>query len=181
VSGAGKNRKTAIAVTFCGLMTALGVVFMLVGAALAVAAYAAPMLASVCLIPVMIEFGKSRAWLCYIASAVLVALLSPDKELAFFYVAMGYYPIIRSLFSRISPAFLRVVVKVLYFAALIAVLYLFLCFVLKLDAVIAELQKSGPMLNILFFVLLTAAMLLYDLAVASAERIYLNKLRPKLH
>lgn len=180
MNGNGAKRKTALAVTFCGLMAALGVGLMLLGAALAVAAYAAPMLASVCLIPVIYEFGRPRAWLCFIASAVLVILLSPDKELAFFYAAMGYYPMIRETFGRIRLKPLRVIVKLAFFAAVIALLYLFLCFILKLDAVLAELQKSGAWLNALFFILLTLAMLLYDRAVSFAERVYIEKLRPKL-
>ena len=180
MNGNGAKRKTALAVTFCGLMAALGVGLMLIGAALAVAAYAAPMFASMCLIPVIAEFGKPRAWLCYTASAVLIALLSPDKELAFFYVAMGYYPIVRSAFEAIRPKWLRVPVKLAYFAAVIALLYLFLCFVLRLDAVLSELKKSGPWLNAVFFVLLTAVMLLYDLAVSVAERVYIQRIRPKL-
>ncbi|MBQ4341198.1 MAG: hypothetical protein II756_01695, partial [Clostridia bacterium] len=71
----------ALSVTFCGMMAALGAALMLLGGVLAVFTYAAPLLASVCLIPVLREFGKKSAWLCWLATAVICVLLCPDKEL----------------------------------------------------------------------------------------------------
>lgn len=174
------KRKTALAVTFCGMMAALGVALMLVGGVLAVFTYAAPMLASVCLIPVMIEFGRGRAWLCYIASAVLCALLCPDKELAFFYVAFGYYPIIRGYFQKLRPALLRFVLKLVYFLAVSAALYAFLILVLRLEALLNELSASAAWVNALLFFGLVFALMVYDAAVGFAEKLYIRRIRPKL-
>ena len=161
-------------------MAALGAVIMLVGGVLALLTYASPLFASACLIPVLMEFGASRAWLCYIASAVLICLLSPDKELAFFYVFLGYYPIIRPCFLRIPGRVLRAAVKLAYFAAVTALLYVFLYYVLKLEAVTQELGSAGVWMNVLFFAGMTFCLLIYDLVVGYAERFYTLKLRPKL-
>ena len=161
-------------------MAALGVVLMLFGAVLAVLTYAAPLLASVCLIPVLIEFGKTRAWLCYIASAVLCVLLCPDKELAFFYVFMGFYPIIRPYFMRITAKPARILLKLLFFIAMTGLLYLFLCFVLRLDAVMDELGEMGALMNAVFFAAMIACLLIYDIALSSAQTIYIRRIRPKL-
>lgn len=174
----GKNR--AFAVTFCGMMAALGVVLMLAGSVLAVLTYAAPLLASICLIPVLAEFGSGRAWLCYIVSAVLCVLLCPDKELAFFYVFLGYYPIVRPYFMRISSRLARVPAKLVFFAVIVGLLYLFLCFVLRLDAVLKEMGEAGALMNALFFIGLTACLMIYDVALGTAEQFYMKRIRPKL-
>lgn len=174
------SRNTVLAITFCGMMAALGAVLMLFGSVLAVLTYAAPLLASVCLIPVLREFGSVKALLCYAVSAVLAALLAPDKELAFFYVALGYYPIIRRLFLRIRLFPVRLLVKAVFFALIIGVLYLFLYFVLKLDAVVKDLGKNGALLNVLFFAGMTVCLLVYDAALSVCEAFYEKRLRPKL-
>ena len=162
------------------MMAALGVVLMLLGGVLAVLTYAAPLIASICLIPVLTEFGSVRAWLCYVASAVLCVLLCPDKELAFFYVFLGYYPIIRPLFERIGSKPLRFAAKLLYFAAVVGLLYLFLCFVLRLDAVIKEMGEAGAVMNVLFFVGITLCLLIYDFALGTVRLLYERRIRPKL-
>ena len=174
------NRNTVLAVTFCGMMAALGVVLMLFGSVLAVLTYAAPLLASICLLPVIREFGSGRAWLCYIASAILSALLCPDKELAFFYVFLGYYPIIRPLFSRITSKALRVIVKLVFFGLVIGVLYAFLYFVMRLDAVMKDIGEAGLLMNAAFFGGLTVCMLVYDAGVAVCGLLYERRIRPKL-
>lgn len=174
------KRNTALTVTFCGMMAALGVVLMLFGSVLAVLTYAAPLLASLCLIPVLHEFGKGRAALCYIASAVLSALLCPDKELAFFYVALGYYPIIRPLFLRIPSKALRFLAKLAFFAVVTGALYAFLYFVLRLDAVMKDLGEAGTVMNVVFFAGLTLCLLIYDMGLAVIDLLYIRRIRPKL-
>lgn len=66
-----QSRKTA----FCGVLAALSVVLMLLGSALQVGTYAAPMLAAFLQIPVLEEYGPRSALLLYTASAVLALLL----------------------------------------------------------------------------------------------------------
>lgn len=153
---------------------------MIAGGFLAVAQYSAPMLASVCLIPMMIEFGRGRAWIGYAATALITVILCPDKELAFFYVFIGYYPMLREDMNRLRPAALRWAAKLLFFAAATLALYLFLCFVLKLDAVLSELEGYGKGIKALLFFGLVAVLMLYDIALGTAKRIYITKLRPKL-
>ena len=96
-----QSRKTA----FCGVLAALSVVLMLLGSALQVGTYAAPMLAAFLQIPVLEEYGSRSALLLYTASAVLALLLVPETELALFYLlAVGYYPSLRVALRRVRPA-----------------------------------------------------------------------------
>lgn len=170
----------ALKITFCGIMAALGVVIMLVGGLLGVATYCAPLLAAMCLIPVLIEFGQGFAWLTWFVTAALSALLSADKEGAFFYVFLGYYPIIRLLFSRIANRPLRFAAKLLFFIAAVAVMYLFLLFVLRLDAVTEELGSVSALVNALYFAALIAILAAYDAVLGVVENLYMRRIRPKL-
>lgn len=176
----GGKRNTALALTFCGVLAALGAAIMIGGGMLAVATYCAPLMASLCIIPMLTEFGRGRALMGYAVTAVLAILLSPDKESAFFYLFLGWYPIVRALFFRIEARTIRVTAKLLCFAAMTAALYLFLCFVLRLDAVTEELSSAGALMNAAFFAALVISMLVFDVVLDRAERIYILRLRPKL-
>lgn len=174
------RRNTALSVTFCGLMAALGAGIMIAGGFLGVLTYAAPLIASACLIPVMHEFGKSRAWLAYIATAILSALISADKEEAFFYIFVGFYPIIRSFIQRIRPKLPRLLVKLGFFSVAVGAMYSLLCFVFRSEQVLSDLSELGALLTALFFAGLIAVLLVFDLLLKFAEAIYVKRLRPKL-
>ena len=51
-------------IALCGVLSALSVVVLLVGNVLQIGTYAAPMLASFLLIPVLEDYGKKYALLC---------------------------------------------------------------------------------------------------------------------
>ena len=105
-----KNESQKIAL--CGVLGALSVVCLLAGAALQIGTYAAPMLASFLLIPVLEEYGARYALLLYATTAVLGLLLVPETELALFYaLVVGYYPVLRHALRRVKPAVLRWAVK----------------------------------------------------------------------
>ena len=90
-------------IALCGVLGALSVVLLLVGAALQIGTYAAPMLAAFLLIPVLDEYGPKYALLLYATVSVLSVLLVPELELAFFYVfVIGYYPVLRQQLARIK-------------------------------------------------------------------------------
>lgn len=174
-------RSKALTVTFCGVMVALGAAIMLLGGLFGVLTYAAPLVASICLIPVISEFGSGRAWLAYLATAILSALVSADKEEAFFYVFIGFYPMIRPFIMRLKPRILRAALKLIVFSAAVAGTYAVLCFVFRLMS-FEELVSSdlGTGLAAAFFAALIAVLFIFDLVLGLSERIYLQKLRPKL-
>ena len=162
------------------MMAALGVVFMFAGGFFGVMTYASPLLAAVCLIPVMREFGKGWAWLCWFATAVLSALLTADKEAAFFYIFVGYYPMIRPFFNRIGPKIPRVLVKLAFFTASVAVMYLLLLFVLRLDQVVSDFGNTGRTAWLALNGVLVLILLLYDAGLKVCGAFYEKKLRPRL-
>ena len=89
-------------IALCGMLGALSVVLLLIGSALQIGTYAAPMLAAFLIIPVLEEYGPRYAFSLYATVSILAVLFVPETELAFFYVlVMGYYPCL--LYTSPSP------------------------------------------------------------------------------
>lgn len=173
------TRKATARVAFCGLITALGAALMLLGGVMVIATYAAPLVASALLLPVLIEYRSGPAWLVWLATALLSLILGADKEAAFFYLFIGYYPILKPALEK-RPKPVRTALKGALFAASIAALYTFLCLVLHLDAVTAELSELGTAMEIGFFALLLLCLFLYDRLLNALCVLYVRRLRPHL-
>ena len=131
-------------IALCGVLGALSVVLLLVGAALQIGTYAAPMLAAFLLIPVLDEYGPKYALLLYATVSVLSVLLVPELELAFFYVfVIGYYPVLRQQLARIKSTLLRWVIKFAVFNGATVLVYLLL-FALLGPAILDEVLACWP-------------------------------------
>ena len=174
------SRKQSSKVAFCGMMVALSVALMLTGGLVPIATYCAPMLGGILLLPIMLEYGRKTAWTAYIATSLIVLTLGVDKEAAFFYLFLGYYPIIKWNIEKIGRKPLRLALKLVVFNAAIFLMYAILGFVLHMDAVVAEFTEMGAWLLFLFTVLMNFSLLLYDRLLVPLTAIYINKLRPRL-
>ena len=174
------NKGRAYTVAFCSLMAALGAVLMLTGGLFPVMTYCSPLLAGVLLIPVMREHGNKWAWLVWIVTAALSMVLSADKEAAFFYLFLGYYPILKRAFDRVGPNALALLLKLVYFALAVAAMYGLISFVFRLDIGLEELEELGRFAGILFYAMLVVCMLVYDYALRNLAILYEYRLRPKL-
>ena len=173
-------RETSARTAFCSILTALGVCLMLTGGLIPIFTYCSPLAAGALLIPVLAEYGKSSAWRVYTATALISLLLGADKEAAFFYLFLGYYPVVKALFDRISSKPARLLAKLGFFAASVAVMYVFLYFLLRLDTLREELASSEALVNAAFFVLLAVTMMVYDTLLARLSVLYVRRLRPRL-
>ena len=173
-------RRRSYALAFCSLMAALGAALMMSGGLVPIMTYCSPLIAGVLLIPVLREYGAGRAWMVWAVTAALSLMLSADKEAAFFYLFLGYYPILKPLFDRIRPRAAAVLAKLLFFAAALAAMYALVCLVLRIDVGTEELMVWGEIALILFFVMLTAVMLIYDYALRNLTLLYEYRLRAKL-
>ena len=114
-------------IALCGVLGALSVVLLLLGSALQIGTYAAPMLVSFLQIPVLEEYGGKYALLLYITVSILAVLLVPETELALFYaLVMGYYPVLRKAMQRVKSTLLRWITKFAVFNAGTVLMYLVL-------------------------------------------------------
>ena len=167
---------TAKELALGGMFTALGVVLLCLGGVVPLALYACPILASAVLLPVRERCRKQVAWSCYAAIALLGTLLGPDKEASMLFVFLGYYPLDLKLDAVHSRA-LRLSIKLLLAVFAVGADYLFLLFVLRLDAVTQELAGTAPALLWATCALGLALFFLYDLTLSRLTVLYRRRRR----
>ena len=116
MSNHSKARKQSMTTAFCGMAAGLSMVILLLGGVIPVATYAVPMLCGLLLLPILLEFGEKAAWATFFAVAALALMLDFDKEAAFFYLFIGYYPIVKWRLDKIRPKWKAIAVKIALFA-----------------------------------------------------------------
>lgn len=174
------SRNASMKMAFCGLVTALSVTLMLSGGLIPVATYCIPMAVSLLLLPVIIEFGKRTAWITFASTALIAILLGIDKEASFFYLFIGYYPIIKWELDRIRNKPLRIFIKLTLFSLSVVTLYLVLGFVMNMHAIIAEFTDMGVIFTILLLILYNVCMMLYDRLLVPMIFLYAQRIKPKM-
>lgn len=174
------SRETSSRMAFCGLTTALSVTIMLAGGLIPIATYCVPMISSVLLLAVLAEFGKRAAWTTYLSTSIISILLAPDKEAAFFYVFMGFYPILKWQFDRIQPKWLRILSKFMFFSLSIILMYIVLGFILNMHAIVAEFSEMGVYFTFILLLLFDLCMFLYDRLLFPLIFLYGQRIQPRL-
>ena len=174
------SRRQSIRVAYCGMATGLSAALMLLGGVIPAATYAVPMLTGVLLLPVLLEFDAKAAWTTYAATALLVLILNFDKEAAFFYIFLGYYPIVKWRIDRNPSRARRLLIKTLLFAAALVLMYALLALIFPMAAFLQEFGEMGVALTVAFAALYVITMLIYDRLLLPLAMIYMNRVRPKL-
>ena len=149
-----ETRKIALG----GMLAAVAVVIMCLGGFIPVATYICPMLCCMTQFIVLCFCGKRIAWTWYVAVSLMVLFLCPDKEVSLVFLAIGYYPLIKSFLERSK---LRFVLKLLFFNSSILIAYGVLIYLLGMENVAAENMEFGMiglviillMGNVTFFLL----------------------------
>ena len=173
-------RQQAMTVAFCGMAAALSVVIMMTGGVIPIATYAVPMLCGTLLLPILIEFGKSAAWATFFSVALLSLILGFDKEAAFFYLFIGYYPIVKWPLDRVKPKGKRILCKALLFTCAIGVMYALMYLLFPMEAMTQEFKEMGIALTVGFVIVYAGCMFLYDFLLVQLLPVYANRIRPKL-
>lgn len=165
---------------FCGVLTALMLVIMLLGTLIPASSYTCPGLAGILLIPVLWEFGTKPGCLVYLAVSLLSLFLCPDKEAAVFFVfLLGWYPLLRPRLQHLKRKPLRVLVRLVLFNLSTVLSYVLLLFVLMPEAQ-EEFFRDGWPLLAATLLLGNVTFLLYDYALARVTDFYVYRMRPKL-
>ncbi len=157
-----------------GILAALAVVILTLGGVIPVGTYVAPMLASLPLIVLLAELpgGQCVGW--YAVVAVLGATLCPDKETAFVFVFLGWYPVVRPALDRL-PRLPRILCKLLIFNLAVAALYALLILVFRLEALVNEAKETGLTLLIVLLALGNLTFFLYDVLLKRLTILYQKK------
>ena len=152
-----QSRKAAL----CGMMAALSVVILCLGGMIPLATFACPMLAMLCLIPVVCEYGAGTAMLLYSAASILALLLGPDKEIALLYVFLGWYPGVRPRLG-IIPRSVRWAVKSALFTLAVVAMYALVLHLFRLEAVVEEFAEYSTVMVFALIVLGNITFLVFD-------------------
>ena len=173
-------RRRSYRIAFCALMAALGTALMSLGGLIPIATYCSPMLTGILLIPVLYEMGRKEAWMVWLVTSVLALLLCPDKESAFLYLFLGFYPILKPSFDAIRPRALSFLIKILFFSLMLGMMYALLIWLLQLEALLEDLHTVSLLMNLLFFIVLVIVMMIYDRAFGRLCLVYQYRIRPRL-
>lgn len=154
-----------------GIFAALAVVILLLGGMIQVGTYVAPMLAALPLVILLAELPRSLClgWYCIVA--LLGVLLCPDKETAFVFVFLGWFPLAKPRLDRL-PKLPGLLCKLLIFNASTAALYALLILVFRLDALVQEAQETGMILLIAILLLGNLSFILFDLVLGRLTILY---------
>lgn len=133
-------RNQAKLIAFGGIFAALAMVIMCLVGLIPIATYVCPMLCAVICSVVLKYTGSRITWAWYFTVAILSLLLAPDKEAAFVFLFLGYYPIIRAYFKK---SFWGRGLKLVYFNASVCALYAILIHLLGMNALREEYAEFG--------------------------------------
>lgn len=167
-----KNQtQTTRQIALGGVLAALAVVILLLGGVIPIGTYLAPMLASLPLIVLLAELPKGLCLGWYAVVAILGATLCPDKETAFVFVFLGWYPVARPALDRL-PRLPRLLGKLLLFNLAVAALYALLILVFRLEALLQEARETGFVMLLVLAILGNVTFLFYDLLLKRLSVLY---------
>lgn len=155
MSRKGTDRTPGKALAVCGILTALSVVILLLGAAIGIGIYLAPMIAGGALLLIRRSCGLRYQVLVWIAVSLLSLMLVPEPEQNLMYLCVfGSYPIFYPWLQRRGRG-LRLLLKLLYFNVVFSAVELLLMLVLVPETV-------DTLLFLLLLLLGNAAFFCYD-------------------
>ena len=136
------------------------------------ATFVSPLLAMVCLIPLVCRYGPGTALTVYAGAGILSLFLCADKELAFLYVFLGWYPALRPRLERLPSKVIKAAIKCVLFSAAMVAMYLLLIYLFRMEAVAAEFAEYSALAAAGLLVLGNVTFLLFDRALGQLMRLY---------
>ena len=165
------NQSNTKRLTVCAMLSALGVVLLLVGSFIEVVDIAMAALASLLCIFAVIEYGKGAPWLVFAVTGVLSLILLPNKTPAVFYVGfLGYYPIIKEKLERFKKP-IAWLFKMLVFNAALVVIFLAVKYILMPGV------SESWIIYAALAVMSELVFVLYDIALTRLITFYILRLR----
>lgn len=166
-------------IALCGVLGALSVAIMLLGALIPLAMFIAPAVASLLVMIVCTECGRRLAWTEYAAVSLLAVLFVPDKEVALVFLFLGYYPLVKPWFDRLHLRVLHTAAVLLYFNGSILAMYALLYWLFFPGQLASELAGAGLALAAATLLVGNIAFLLFDRALANLLRLYCRVWQPR--
>jgi hypothetical protein len=158
------RRNAANPVALGGIFAALAVVIMAMGGMIPATTFICPAMCMLLLKAVRKYFPGRIGWAWYGAVAILSLLLSPDKEAAAVFAAIGYYPLLKPTMDKWPLKWLW---KALLFNAVILVLYWLLMHIFGMAELLKEFEEMGTIMTIVTLVMGNATFFLLDMLLGT--------------
>lgn len=169
--------KKSVIVAVAGVMTALFVLLLQLGAMIWLLAYLMPLLCGIIMVAVYQSAGGKTAWLIYAAVSVLSLVLLNDKECALLYVLFfGYYPMLREKLEGVRNRACRTVLKLLIFNAGVVAAELLCTYVLGVPFELFLGKWSAPVL----LLLANLIFVIYERLLTMLTVIYTKKFKARI-
>lgn len=170
----GEHVKETKELALCSMLAALGVVFLCIGGVISLGFYLCPILSSLTVLAAREECRKRNAFLCYIVISLLGAILCPDKECAFLFLFLGWYPLAQPRINRL-PKILRILAKTGILAVSMTVMYSILFYVLGMTEFLTEWSAAALWLNLVTVILGAVLFFVYDHSLGILTTAYRRK------
>lgn len=123
----------------------------------------------------VISGGLAVGFACYAATGILGVLLLPDKGCAVLYlVLLGLYPVLKSLIERLRKLVLELILKLVFFNAVLSVLvYIFSALLFPF----LSQQLQNPLL---IYLVGNVVFLVYDFGMSKLLTYYAIRIRPAI-
>ena len=152
------------------VLSALGVVIMLLGTVISVLDLTMVAIASIFIFFAVLEMGSPYQYLIYATTSLLSVLLLPDKFSAILYMMFGgIYPILKQKLERLAGV-VSWIIKAVYFNAVIVAAVLGAKHLFGIDE---------EELTLILFAVGNVAFFMYDIAMTKLITYYLLGLRKK--
>ena len=171
------NNKTSVKqLTICAMLAALGVIFLGIGSLLEVLDISMAVIASLCVIIAVIEYGKGAPWMVYAAISLLSLLLIPNRLPAiFFALFFGFYPIIKEKLERKSKVVCWLLKELIFNVCLAVIIALY--FLLFFQGF--SLNIPLHWLIVIVVLLCELVFILYDIALTRMISFYVINIRKR--
>ncbi len=169
--------KNTSKITFCALMSALSVAFMMLSY-FPYFTYAVPALSGLVCLVVLIEIGGKWPLLTFIVTSVLSMLFAETEAKLMYVLLFGYYPIIKAYIERLNSRLIQYLIKFAVFNA--AIISVFLITVKLLGLPIYDFGSSGIFGGVAFLLLANITFYLYDIVLVRVAAVYLQKIHPSV-
>ena len=166
-------------IALCGITIALSLVIMFISGLFPLTTYAAPALAGILLLCIVIEISRKYAFMVYIATCILSFLIIPNRESSVIYISLfGYYPMIRDFIYRSKNNTIKYIIKFSIFNVSFFLIYFLIekIFLIPHNAI----ENLGDYGVYIFIFLANLAFFLYDIVIDRLTFFYVNRIQPKL-
>ena len=168
--------------TVSAAATALGILFMAIGANFAPLDLSCSVLASMLVAFVYFEIGSPYTWLVWLGTALLSFIFFTSSFVWLSYLLMfGVYPILKGYIGK-APRVLQLPLKLVFVNAVVAVMFFFgeLLTTQSLFGDPADIPLDSRIVYAALWLLLDVAFLLYDRLLVLLSVYYSERIRPKI-